>query len=64
MERKIGLYRNMFYWNTCSDRSKNYIKATALRIELIAGGLSRVQEDYVMEKIEQNIYREVCYESR
>ena len=54
----------MFYWNTCSDRSKNYIKATALRIELIAGGLSRVQEDYVMEKIEQNIYREVCYESR
>lgn len=61
MERKIGLYRNMFYWNTCSDRSKNYIKATALRIELIAGGLSRVQEDYVMEKIEQNIYREVSF---
>lgn len=61
MERKVGLYRNMFYWNTCSDRSKNYIKATALRIELIAGGLSRVQEDYVMEKIEQNIYREVSF---
>ena len=59
MERKIGLYRAMFYWNTCSDRSSNYIKTTSLRIELIAGGLNRYQEDYVIEKIEPNMYREV-----
>jgi len=60
MERKIGLYRAMFYWNTTSDRSSNYIKATSLRIELIAGGLSRSQEDYVLEKMEPNMYREAC----
>ena len=59
LERKIGLYRAMFYWNICSDRSSNYIKTTSLRIELIAGGLNRMQEDYVIEKIEPNIYREV-----
>ena len=59
MERKIGLYRSMFYWNTSSDRSANYIKATSLRIELIAGGLNRVQEEYVIQKIEPNMYKEV-----
>nr|XP_026696037.1 trichohyalin isoform X2 [Ciona intestinalis] len=61
MERKIGLYRAMFYWNTSSDRSSNYIKVTSLRIELIAGGLSRAQEDYVINKIEPNPYREVSF---
>ncbi|XP_076812994.1 uncharacterized protein LOC143459655 isoform X2 [Clavelina lepadiformis] len=61
MERKIGLYRSMFYWNTSSDRSANYIKATSLRIELIAGGLNRVQEEYVIQKIEPNMYKEVSF---
>ncbi|XP_078487694.1 uncharacterized protein LOC100179464 [Ciona intestinalis] len=61
MERKIALYRAMFYWNTSSDRSSNYIKVTSLRIELIAGGLSRAQEDYVINRIEPNPYREVSF---
>uniref|UniRef100_H2Y9S6 Uncharacterized protein n=1 Tax=Ciona savignyi TaxID=51511 RepID=H2Y9S6_CIOSA len=61
MERKIALYRSMFYWNTSSDRSSNYIKVTSLRIELIAGGLNRDQEEYVIAKIEPNRFREVSF---
>lgn len=57
----MGLYRAMFYWNVGSDRSQNFIKAASLRVELIAGGLSREQEDFVMEKVEQNEYREVSF---
>lgn len=57
----MELYRQMFYWNISSDRSPNHIKASSLRVELIAGGVSRDQEDQVMARIETNVYREVSF---
>lgn len=59
IERKMGLYRQMFYCNVPGDRDPNYIKAESLRIELIAGGLSWEQQDYIMDKMAVNDWREV-----
>ncbi|XP_078677838.1 uncharacterized protein LOC144914153 isoform X2 [Branchiostoma floridae x Branchiostoma belcheri] len=61
IERKMALYKAMFYCNVNSDRSANYIKADSLRIELIAGGLNRYQEEYIMSRIQINEYREVSF---
>ena len=49
----------MFYHNIQSGLDPNYISADSLKIELIAGGLSWLQQQYVMEKMEININNEV-----
>ena len=59
IERKIALYRAMFECNASGDRDPNYIKSEALMIELIAGGLSWQQQDYVISQLEPNEWREV-----
>ncbi len=57
----MALYKAMFYCNQEGDRDPNYIKAESLKIELIAGGLSWPQQDYVMEKMKPNEWREVGF---
>ena len=59
IHRKMALYKAIFYCNACSDRDPNFIKAESLQIELIAGGLSWDQQQYVMEKMKPNAWREV-----
>ena len=59
IQRKMELYKSMFYCNVRGDRDPNYIKADSLRIELIAGGLNWQQQDYVMDKMQPNEWREV-----
>lgn len=49
----------MFECNASGDRDPNYIKCEALMIELIAGGLSWPQQDYVMSQLEPNEWKEV-----
>lgn len=60
IERKLDLYKNMFYTNTPSDRNGNFITSESLKIELIAGGLNWKQQQYIMEKMEPNDFGEVC----
>lgn len=55
IERKLDLYRSMFYHNIQAGLDPNYITGDSLKIELIAGGLSWLQQQYVMEKMETNI---------
>ena len=59
IQRKMELYKAIFYCNVQGDRDPNYIKAESLQIELIAGGLSWEQQQYVMEKMQPNSWREV-----
>lgn len=59
IERKLQLYKQMFYCNSSGDRDPNYIKCESLMIELIAGGLSWQQQDYVMSQLRPNSWREV-----
>ena len=59
IQRKMDLYRAMFYCNAESDRDANFIKAESLRIELIAGGLNWKQQDYIMERLQPNAFFEV-----
>ena len=59
IERKLDLYKAMFYHNTQSDRTSNFITSDSLKIELIAGGLNWKQQDYIMEKMEPNDWGEV-----
>ncbi|XP_070572862.1 trichohyalin-like [Ptychodera flava] len=61
IERKMALYKAMFYCNVNSDRSPNFITAESLRIELIAGGLNRAQEEYIMSKMKPNEFREINF---
>lgn len=61
IERKLELYRAIFYCNASSDRDPNYIKCESLMIELIAGGLSWQQQDYIMKQLQPNEYREVSF---
>ena len=49
----------MFYHNTESDRSSNFITSESLKIELIAGGLNWKQQQYIMEKMEPNDWGDV-----
>ncbi|KAI0222505.1 hypothetical protein LSAT2_026249 [Lamellibrachia satsuma] len=57
--RKMELYKSMFYCNVEGDRDSNYIKAESLTIELIAGGLNWDQQQFVMERMKPNEFREV-----
>lgn len=59
IERKLDLYKQMFYCNSAGDHDPNYIKCEALMIELIAGGLTWQQQDYVMLQLRPNEWREV-----
>ena len=59
IERKLMLYKEMFYCNNKGDRDPNYIKCDSLMIELIAGGLTWQQQDYVMTQLRPNTWHEV-----
>ena len=59
IQRKMDLYRAMFYCNAESDRDANFIKAESLRIELIAGGLNWKQQEYIMDRLQPNAFFEV-----
>lgn len=59
IERKLDLYKAMFYHNTQSDRDSNFITSESLKIELIAGGLNMKQQAYIMEKMEPNDFGDV-----
>lgn len=60
IERKMTLYKAMFYTNVKADRDPNFIKADSLKIELIAGGLNWKQQEFIIEKLQPNYYNEVC----
>ena len=59
VERKLELYKAMFYQNIPSYRDTNFITSESLKIELIAGGLNWKQQDFIMEKMEPNVMGEV-----
>lgn len=59
IERKMDLYKAMFYHNIPSYRDTNFITSESLKIEMIAGGLNWNQQDFVMEKMEPNKFGEV-----
>ncbi|XP_022107844.1 LOW QUALITY PROTEIN: uncharacterized protein LOC110988534 [Acanthaster planci] len=59
--RKMALYKSIFYCNVNSERSENHITAESLRIELMAGGLNREQERYIMSKMNPNEYGEISF---
>lgn len=61
IERKLDLYKAMFYHNTRSDRTSNFITSDSLKIELIAGGLNWKQQEYILEKMEPNDWGEVTW---
>ena len=49
----------MFYCN--NDDNGYYIPADTLRIELKAGGLSKAQENYIINSMQPNGENLVCY---
>lgn len=51
----------MFYQNVQSDRDSNYITAESLLIELIAGGLSKDQQNFIMDRMLPNNFREISF---
>ncbi|WAR25226.1 hypothetical protein MAR_010930 [Mya arenaria] len=61
IERKLELYKAMFYTNTESDRDANYITSESLKIELIAGGLNWKQQQYIMERMEPNQFGDISF---
>ncbi|XP_046353247.1 uncharacterized protein LOC124133066 isoform X5 [Haliotis rufescens] len=61
IQRKMNLYKAMFYCNVNSDRDSNFIKADSLRIELIAGGLNWKQQQYIMERLQPNYFNEISF---
>ncbi|XP_046353248.2 uncharacterized protein LOC124133067 [Haliotis rufescens] len=61
IERKLDLYKAMFYHNVGSDRQTNFITSESLKIELIAGGLNWKQQEYIMEKMEPNSWGEISF---
>ncbi|GFS03619.1 hypothetical protein ElyMa_001154700 [Elysia marginata] len=61
IERKMTLYKAMFYTNVNSDRDPNFIKADSLKIELIAGGLNWKQQEFIMEKLQPNFFNEISF---
>ncbi|CAG2254687.1 unnamed protein product [Mytilus edulis] len=61
IERKMDLYKAMFYCNVESERDNNFIKAESLRIELIAGGLNWKQQEFIMERLQPNSFFEVSF---
>ncbi|PAA92840.1 hypothetical protein BOX15_Mlig002220g3 [Macrostomum lignano] len=61
IERKLALYRAMFYCNIPSDRDPNYIKLDSLRIELMAGGLNWRQQEFIIDKLQPNEMFEISF---
>ena len=61
IERKMDLYKAMFYCNVESERDNNFIKADCLRIELIAGGLNWKQQEFIMDRLQPNSFFEVSF---
>lgn len=61
IQRKMELYRAMFYCNAESDRDANFIKAESLRIELIAGGLNWKQQDFILDRLQPNAFLEISF---
>ncbi|XP_069142672.1 eukaryotic translation initiation factor 5B-like [Argopecten irradians] len=61
IERKMELYKAMFYHNIPSYRNNNFITSESLKIEMMAGGLNWTQQDYVMEKMEPNKFGEISF---
>nr|XP_034317865.1 zinc finger CCCH domain-containing protein 13 isoform X1 [Crassostrea gigas] len=61
VERKLELYKAMFYHNIPSYRDTNYVTSDSLKIELIAGGLNWKQQEFVMEKLEPSRYGEISF---
>ncbi|XP_071961560.1 uncharacterized protein [Antedon mediterranea] len=61
IERKMELYKAMFYCNVNSERSDNHITSESLQIELRAGGLNRAQEQYVMKLMKPNEYSDISF---
>ncbi|XP_055882530.1 uncharacterized protein LOC106061672 isoform X1 [Biomphalaria glabrata] len=61
IERKMTLYKAMFYTNVKADRDPNFIKADSLKIELIAGGLNWKQQEFIIEKLQPNYYNEISF---
>ncbi|KAK3580637.1 hypothetical protein CHS0354_013399 [Potamilus streckersoni] len=61
IQRKMDLYKMMFYCNAESDRDANFIKAESLRIELIAGGLNWKQQNFIMERLQPNAFMEISF---
>ncbi|XP_033745323.1 LOW QUALITY PROTEIN: uncharacterized protein LOC117330881 [Pecten maximus] len=61
IERKMELYKAMFYHNIPSYRNNNFITSESLKIEMIAGGLNWNQQDFVMEKMEPNKFGEISF---
>jgi hypothetical protein len=61
IERKMDLYKAMFYCNVESERDNNFIKADCLRIELIAGGLNWKQQEFIMDRLQPNSFSEVSF---
>jgi zinc finger CCCH domain-containing protein 13 len=59
IDRKLQLYKQMFYCNEPSDRLPTHIRVDALRIELMAGGLSWKQQDYVIEQLQPSGWGDV-----
>lgn len=61
IERKMDLYRGMFYCNAASEGDTNFIKAESLQIDLIAGGLNWQQQNYIMDRLRPNIMSEISF---
>ncbi|XP_033113995.1 uncharacterized protein LOC117114437 isoform X2 [Anneissia japonica] len=61
IERKMELYKAMFYCNVNSERSDNHITAESLHIELRAGGLNRAQEEYIMSLMKPDEYSDISF---
>ncbi|OAF66490.1 hypothetical protein A3Q56_05779 [Intoshia linei] len=61
IQRKMVLYRSLFYCNLEYQTDKNYISSQILKIELIAGGLNYDQQKYVINRLTQNIYNEISF---
>ncbi|XP_052104237.1 zinc finger CCCH domain-containing protein 13-like [Mytilus californianus] len=61
IERKLDLYKAMFYTNVPTYRDSNYVTEESLKIELMAGGLNWSQQEYVMEKMEPNTFGEISF---
>jgi len=59
IERKLDLYKAMFYHNIPTYRDTNYVTEESLKIELMAGGLNWSQQQFAMEKMEPNSLGEV-----
>lgn len=59
----MALYKSIFYCCGDGDTHPNHIRIDNLKIELMAGGLSWEQQDYVIDKMNPNEYREVSCKS-